>query len=285
MDERPDPSGVQVRLVIPHQDFDNYARELVDVLPNNAIDWASIPAGQSWTAPNKARISVVSTDGANAVVSVTFKAPAASVPAAPSAPTLTSAPPEDLNLPASGVAVLPAVNGNGMPVLSYDVQLTDAAGVVTSSKLDALGGAVASAPVGDLNYGSYQVRFRATNEIGKGAFSAWSAPFVVVEPLPVIASVNVENQIVPSTFAWSQITATVVPSTAGYQISRVYFTIGQESCEPANFFDGAPSDVFHCSSDYDAKYFAPGTYALTVTAVDSFSHEATRTVFFTVAAP
>ena len=284
----PDPSGVQVRLYEPHTDFDQYGRSLIDVLPNNEITYASIPAGQSWTSPGRVRISVGAVDGANAVVTVSFKAPAASAPAVPAAPSLSWAPAEDLLRPAAGIAALSPVSGNGMPVLEYDVQLANAAGVVGSSTVDALGGAVLAASVGDLDYGSYQVRYRARNEVGTGGYSAWSAPFVVTEPLPVIAAINVENQTVPSTFTWSQLRATVLPSTAGYEISRVYFTVGTAggpigTCEAISY-DG-PIESFHCSSDYDASYFAPGSYALTVSVTDSFSHAASRTVAFTVAEP
>lgn len=283
-DETPDPSGIQVRLVVPHQDFDDYGRELVDVLPNNSTDYASIPAGQSWTAPNKARITVVSVTGAIAKVKVQFKAPAASVPAVPATPTLASAPPEDLNLPASAIASIAPVSGNGMPVLSYDFERRDAAGAVMSFATDALGGAVLSARVGDVTYGSYQVRYRARNELGAGGFSQWSASLAVAEPLPVIAAINVENQTVPAPFTLSQLVATVHPSSAGFEISRVYFSVGSYTCEPGNYF-GGPSDHYYCSSDYDATYLQPGSYVLTVTAVDSFQHTATRTAAFTVAAP
>ena len=283
-----DRDGVLVRVVRPHSDFDDYARTLVDVQPNNDSTYSSIPAGQSWTSPGKARVTVISADAGKAVVTVTMKAPAAGVPATPAAPAMSAGPSENLNLPASGVAWLPRVNGNGMPVLEYDVQLVNAAGVVASSTVDALGGALLSAGVGDLDYGTYQVRYRARNEIGTGAYSPLSIPFVVTEPLPVVTAVNLENQTVAAPLAWSQAVATVSPSSAGYQISRVYFTfIGPNgpigTCEAIN--NSGAVDRFQCSSDYDASYLEPGNYLLKVDVLDSFSHAGTRTVAFTVAAP
>ena len=283
-----DRDGVLVRVVRPHSDFDHYARTLVDVQPNNESTYSSLPAGQSWTSPGKARVSVISTDAGKAVVSVTMKAPAAGVPAIPAPPAVSAAPPENRNLPASGVAWLPSVSGNGMPVLEYDLQLVNAAGVVTTTTVDALGGALLSAGVGDLDYGSYQVRYRARNEIGTGAYSPLSVPLVVAEPLPVVAFVNIENQTVVAPFTWAQAVATVSPSAAGYEISRVYFTfIGPNgpigTCEAIN--TSVSIYQFQCSSDYDASYLEPGNYLLKVDVLDSFSHAGTRTVAFTVAAP
>ena len=284
---RPSQSGVQVRSVKPHDDYDDYGRTIVDVLPNNSESFASIPAGQSWTAYNNMRISVISTDGANAVVVVQFKAPAATVPAVPSTPDLVAAPPTTAGWAASAVAGVLPISGNGMPVLSYDFELTNQAGVVAPFSIDALGGSILTSNIGNLPYGTFQVRVSARNELGPSGWSAWSAPLVLPEPLPVIGATSVDSGTVPATFTWRQFSAVITPNVStGAPITKVYLS----NTKPAGNNGGCyavlkagTTDTWVCPEAYYSDYpLFTGANTLVVQAQDAQGHYATKTVNFTV---
>ena len=290
--QRPSQSGVQVRSVKPHDAYDDYGRTIVDVLPNNSPSFASIPAGQSWTAYNNMRISVISTDGANAVVVVQFKAPAATVPAVPSVPSLAAAPPTTAGWAASAVVGVLPISGNGMPVLSYDFEVNTQPGVPVP--VDAFGGSVLTSNIGNLPYGTFQVRVSARNELGASGWSEWSAPLVLAAPVPVIAATSVDaGTVSASTFTFRSLNATVQPgpNNATIQVVRLLISDagGPNGACTAALVAGT-ADVYACPDAYFAKFgvtdfqFSPGAYTLTVEAYASTGNTptATKAVNFTV---
>lgn len=289
---RPSLSGVQVRSVKPHKRSSAYGRTIVDVLPNNPAAYASIPAGQSWTAYNKARISVVATTPTTAVVTVTFKAPGAGLPAVPAAPTLSlQAAPSAPTASGAGLISLAPVSGNGMPVLSYDVEFSNGAQVLPAS-VDALGGSVLSFPTPGLPYGTYTSRVRATNELGAGDWSAWSAPLALIAPLPTIGATTLDGGTVSqASFTYRSIKAIVNPGPNGTPLQTVFLTIYSNGAR-----DGAcnaalvagTTNTYACPDSYYATYgetdfyLLQGAGTLAVETQDIAGYYASRTVNFTV---
>jgi hypothetical protein len=284
--DRPSLSGVQVRSVKPHKKSAAYGRTIVDVLPNNSAAAASIPAGQSWTAYNGARITVVSTSAKSAVVTVTFKAPPSGLPSVPAITGFTLASAATPTVYGTALATLAPTSGNGMPVLSYDLELSDGT-TVTPTQYDALGGAVLNLQVPRILYASYQVRIRANSEIGSSDWSAWSAPLVVTDPIPVLGATSVDSGVLPTGSKWRNFAAVVTPNpTTGTAITRVVLSnthsgISNGSCEAV--LKAGTADTWVCPENvYNDYGLFPGPNTLTVQAQDANGHYATKTVNFTV---
>lgn len=292
-------SGVQVRLVVPHNRFSDHGRTLIDVQPNNDTSSAAIPAGQSWTTFNRIRVSVIRATSKSATVKVSFKAPKAKKPATPAPPVLAVRN-EGLGFAGvEGVASVVAPKGNGMPVLEYDAELSNSLTGTTSTTVDARGGAATTIGLSTLSYGAtYKLRLRAKNEVGHGGWSAWSAPLAVVEPVPVIAATSFDAGTVSASTTLRGVTVIVTPGSATAQTTVVMtVSVYGESYDPGtteytynNYYRSCTatlipgtSDTYRCL-DESVGLDEPigfGTGTLTVDASDQFFRYASKTVAFT----
>lgn len=243
--------GVQIRLQ------KGAGTELLDAMPGTGgdqewgDDWAhvTLPAGSSWTSPERVRITVRSQESSAAEVAVRFGAGRAKAPAAPSSVTAS--------VGDGGTTVSWARPDDGGSIITKYTLTTSPGGVTKTVR--SIGGLQTSARLSGLQVGTeHTVTVKAHNAVGASPGTA-SAPFTPVATDPSVTITSPADGATLTGLVTVAGTATPDPETEA-PLSSVRLLVDGEDAGGAW---GAPWEI-----EWDTTYVSNGPHDLELEVTD-----------------